>query len=362
MAVRRGANTAHVRDQLGQLMHVKGRQALPFVLGVGKRNRKTLATLTDALNATPGLGGFTQKTVRRYLEELTHLGADLQTVDEGRTRWYYLSRPYPILNDHTLSEGMALALLLTFRAARDGLPPDVLEEIASLEQVAKKRLQRGTTRGLREWPQKVQYIARSSTRGHRPVDERVRAVVYEAVIEKRPLDCEYRSLGNEQPRSMQISPLGLMFREQRCYVVCYLNDHSWERPRALPLVRFASARINEAAKFVAPAGFSLERFVAERNPVAIQQGTAPLALRIRVAPHTARWLEEQPLAEDQTVAPLADTDWREIRATVPDDSAIRSFLRALGEDCEVLEPPELLEEFKRLGRILARFYPSREGN
>jgi predicted DNA-binding transcriptional regulator YafY len=56
-------------------------------------------------------------------------------------------------------------------------------------------------------------------------------------------------------------------------------------------------------------------------------------------------LEETPISDDQTIADdRDDPDWCVLRATVPDTSAVRTWIRGHGAMAEVLGPKSLRRE------------------
>lgn len=338
--------------------HVDGRTRLPFLLGVGQQNAKTLDQITAELNRTFESGTnpiepISEKTVRRYLKELMPEVVEAGEETRSRPYKYYLEQSWPLLTEDTLTEPMALALILLFERAGHMLPPEVLDEIGSLQVAADRRLKRGSNDGYRDWRDKVRVVSRFP-RDLKDGRKDLRKVIYDAVMREKCLTCDYRK-GDGEEKKYTISPLGLVFQDGRCYVVCYARDSNWEKPRSLPLYRFQSAELDENARFESPLNFRLSDFAKDAGVTEIQSGSVPLKVKLRIRKRTFLWLEERLIGAITTME-SEDDDWRRITVSVSNDEGIRRLLRRLGKDVEVLAPPELRKEFAELAQTLADRY------
>jgi len=338
--------------------HVDGRKRLPFLLGIGEQNAKTLQQLTEELtrtfdSGTNSIEPFSQKTVRRYLQEL--LPDIVAKGEETRSRpyKYYLEQRWPLLTEDNLTEPMALALILLFERAGHMLPPEVLDEIGSLQVAAERRLQRGANDGYRDWRDKVRVVSRFP-RDLKDGRKDLRKVIYDAVMREKCLTCNYKRSDGEE-KQYTISPLGLVFQDGRCYVVCYSRDSNWEKPRSLPLYRFQSAELDESARFDSPLNFRLSEFAKDAGVNEIKSGSAPLDVELRIRTRTFLWLEERLIGDIKTTEPEGE-EWRRIRVSVGNDEGFRRLLRQFGSDVEVLAPPALRKEFAELARTLGERY------
>jgi predicted DNA-binding transcriptional regulator YafY len=103
-----------------------------------------------------------------------------------------------------------------------------------------------------------------------------------------------------------------------------------------------------------PDNFNLDDYIA-RGGFGLRQTGLDLNLKLRLKTVWAKHLEETPMTGDQELTQL-DDGWTVVKATVPDTSQIRWWLRGFGSDLIVDGPDSLLEEFHQESEQMRKNY------
>ncbi|RCH21834.1 WYL domain protein [Pseudomonas aeruginosa] len=77
-----------------------------------------------------------------------------------------------------------------------------------------------------------------------------------------------------------------------------------------------------------------------------------------ISPQIAWLLSETPLGPQQSLSPLPNTDWQNLRVPVPDDQETLWWVFGLGENARVYKPEKWSEEIKQKAARLVELYKS----
>ena len=179
------------------------------------------------------------------------------------------------------------------------------------------------------------------------IDPDIQATVYNGLMLGRQLEVTYRALSSgSAAKTYPVHPLGVVVMEQVVYLVCTVKQY--EDARFLAMHRIDAATLLEASARQ-PKRFDLDEFIARE--FGIRMGNSALGLKLKIRGVLAKYLQETPIAADQTMTALHD-DWSQLTATVADTVQLRMWLRSLGPSALVLEPDflrlEMQSEFETL--------------
>lgn len=295
------------------------------------RSSVTAAQLTERLEVEA-------RSVRRYITMLQDLGIPVEAV-RGRYGGYRL-RPGFKLPPLMWTEEEALAVTLGLQAAQQlGLSqtvPTVESALAKVERVLPP--------ALRERVQAVQetvvldLVARS--RGE--LSEYVISLSTAAYQRKRVWMCYQTHPGEENERAFDC--YGLVYHGERWYAVGYC--HLRQGIRVFRLDRVRALKVHEE-QFTPPANFDCLAYTIQAFAAIPSRWLAEVLLQTSLeqirdlVPATFATLEETP-------------DGILLRAYDDDLQHTARFLISLGCPFRVLQPPELVEELRKLaGSILA---------
>ncbi len=181
------------------------------------------------------------------------------------------------------------------------------------------------------------------------------ATVAEAVWSQRRLDVRYER-SNRSVGDRLLDPLGLVLKAGVWYLVAQADDGRGPRTYRVSRVHAAAVRVESFAR---PAGFDLEAFWSAYQRDYRRRAYGATA-HVRISPAGRELLflvGGVPARQARTSFTEPDADgW--VEAQVPIESIAHGHhaLLQLGEQVEVLGPPELRERMATSGRELARRY------
>ena len=174
-------------------------------------------------------------------------------------------------------------------------------------------------------------------------------VCQEALQKSRMMELVYQSEFNTN-LEMQVSPLGLVAKTQRWYLVVLRGD----RYRTLRVSRIASARIlNQTIK--QPADFRLEDYWKKwcREH---QKDHPGYQIHVRVTPTLAKILDQQRPATLMSPPMVDDSPWIDLTLEYESFEEARRMILGYGGAIEVLEPLALRHSVQDFARQTTKVY------
>ncbi|MEU8901013.1 WYL domain-containing protein [Nocardia sp. NPDC048505] len=279
--------------------------------------------------------GVTARTVRRDVERLRALGYPVH-AGNGVGGGYRLGAGRdlpPLLLDDDEAIVVAVALLAGVGGAVAVAGDTAVRALAKLDRVLPGRL-RGQVRALTE-------SVESFTGGRIPADPEVLMTLARACRDEVRARFDYPS--GDQTHSREVEPYRLVASDRRWYLLAYdLERADWRT--------FRVDRMTE----VHARTWRFQPRPAPEAAVHVQEGVAS-----RVYPRQARVLVHAPAATVRARVPGAAAVVRprgpercELLSGAADLDAVLYYVLRLGHDFEILEPPELAERCRTLGRRL----------
>lgn len=295
---------------------------------------------------------ITRRSIQRDLESLSHHFHDLRRHDTTKPFGWCWEGKTPLLEIPGMDVLSAVTFELLHRHAEYLLPRTTFRALEPYFRRAREVLAQNPEAKMSRWPKKVRVIPNGLAFRPPKVPRLLLDRVYNALLEERRLEVRYRRRGADAPKDYEVSPLGLVLRDGALILVCTF----WDYDNINQLLLHRMKRVEIVDKPVnQPRGFNLDAFIAEGH-IGFRRGDKPLRLRALIDQRIATGLEESPLSDDQTLAATADPHWLELRATVPDTTALRTWLRGHGSMAEVLKPKRLREEMAADAAALAKRY------
>jgi predicted DNA-binding transcriptional regulator YafY len=276
-----------------------------------------------------GFEVVTERTVQRDLNALANL-FPIRSDDREKPYGWFWMKDAPAFGLPALDPQTALTLKLAQNYLNLELPTATLDYLSPYFKAADNVL---TEMGgkLATWPDKVRFLPRGQPLLPPVIDQDVQRIIYQALMESRRAEVVYRKPAEVKEQTFEISPLGLVVRNQVVYIVCAIGEKA-TTPYQLILHRILKAQLLDKPVRELE-GFSLDAY--------IQQGGfgLPTGRQIRleaVFTHLAgRHLLETPLSEDQETEILPDGRIR-IAATVMETEELKMWLRSFGDGVEVM--------------------------
>ncbi len=312
---------------------------------------KTLGELKADVTDELGLDSLHDRTLRRDLQALQSAGIDVDVHDSPRGKIWKLG---PQAKATTKISASATELISL------SLGRQLLHPLA------------GTPfwRGIETFWNKIQEEVPATVLAHYEKFSRTLRVLgmpaksYEkqhgiiktlnrGIHEHRRVEIEYHSLG-KPPRSRKIEPYSIVLFQSSLYIIaaaCEVEDPE-TRMRSWKLDRFGKAVLLDEW-FKVPDDLDLDQFVG--NSLGIFIGNKPRNFRIRIGPHAARWVVEDPWHPDQKVKPLPDGSI-ELSVNAVHDLEIIPRVLNLGADAEIISPASARKQMAEIVKQLASKY------
>jgi predicted DNA-binding transcriptional regulator YafY len=230
--------------------------------------------------------GQSTKSAKLYIKRLRNMGYE---IEAARGKGYRLEGQ---LGEGRLllSEDEMLALFLSLERSSLDFPAALLERL-------RLRLLNLLSRGRRKLAQTLQTHHENGSRAYFADLDSLKAIS-KARESGRLLRLTYQGLKDTIPRRRTVQPLRLVPRQQAWYLEVWDVESHCEKSLRLD-------RIKDAVCLSEKGSVEPGQVVIAHHPWDF--GDTPLAVRLRVRPDLARWLEENPAHPSQNLVRLADS-------------------------------------------------------
>lgn len=242
----------------------------------------------------------------------------------------------------------ALTLHLAEEHLRTLLPASVADLLNPQFEAARQHLEGLSSNNLAQWARTVRALPNGKTLIPAPISVEIWRSVSESLLNQQQILIQYMSRNQGEVREFRLHPTGLVSRYSISYLIARVEGYDNLRHFALHRIR-AVELLNDKA--VTPADFDIDHY--------IQQGAFSMSsgentrLLADIHPQLAWILRETPLSHEQSIEPIADSDWFRLEAVVPMDQETLWWIMGLGERIRVREPGEWVDTlFKRLQSLL----------
>ena len=289
------------------------------------------------------------RTVQRDLDRLSIPFALQRDESTPSYRWS-LSDKAPI-DLSAMDTPTALALYLAEGHLLPLLPQSVLDQLGPQFRMARDYLDNLENNGLAHWARKVRAIPNGKSLQPAQIAPNVWDQTSTALLGHKQLQISYLSRSKIELKQLLIHPAGLVSRHAISYLIGSVDGYD-------DLRQFALHRICQAECLETPArareDFEIDLYIRQdlNTSTAIEQ----VELVADISPQIAWLLSETPLSTEQTLEPLEDTDWKRLRARVPDDQETLWWVFGLGENVRILEPETWVRSIKVKITKLSTFY------
>lgn len=289
--------------------------------------------------------GVTERTFYRDMVDLTLLGLHIE-VDPARGGYVLASRSFlPPLN-LTAEELLAVQVALD-NPVLTGTPWG--RSAAS----ARDKILAGAGRAAAgAFPAAVHVQLHPRPLAEDTGQREILALLQQTLAERRSVVLTYDSSSDppEVPRERTVDPYRLFFHSRSWYLAAFC--HHFREPRVFKVKRIRAASLTDRV-YEWPKDFDLEAWL--QGAWRLFLGEEPVTVRARFSPQVAHLVRETQYHPTEQVADEPDGGAL-FSATVHGWREISWWLLGFGDQVEVLEPPELRAELRRVGRWLAGRY------
>ena len=312
---------------------------------------KTLEEIKQDVIDELGITSLSTRTIRRDLEALQSAGIDVDSHDMQRGKVWKLGPRAKATTKISFSatELIALSLGRQLMYPLAGTPfwmgietfwNKIQEEVPSSVLTHYEKFRRTL---------RVLGVPAKSYEKQRGIIK----TLNRAIVEHRLVEIEYQAVGAPK-KTRIIEPYTIVLFQSSLYIICAAHEveDPDKRVRNLKLDRFGKATILDKW-FKVPSDLDLDQIVG--NSLGIFIGKKPRNFKIKIAPHAAQWVIEDPWHPEQKVRELNDGSI-ELSVKAVHDLEIIPRVLSLGADAEIVSPQSARKEMAATVKRLAEIY------
>lgn len=311
----------------------------------------TTAEVHRRILEMPAVDPVDLRTIQRDLVELANSGiVALDREDrDGRDVWRLDRRFLGINEDRAITGTIALTLKMAIEHASILLPLEAQAFLLGQSDRIEKALRREGAGGRTGWADKVRVVPAGFHVARPDVDPAVVETVYRCIATERRMSARLPIFGRTGATRVEISPLGLLYRQPSLLVVGWVHERGLVEAIRLEHIRKAVAQDIPIER---PADFNLDDFLWQGNFDG--RRIEPLRVRLRCSRRLADIWRHTPLGRDQVISGPKDAP--EIEATCDDNELFLGYLFGLGTEVTVVSPKALVDRISQLAYSLVMHY------
>lgn len=179
--------------------------------------------------------------------------------------------------------------------------------------------------------------------------EQAFAILEQAAEEQRTVIALYHAGGKQEPLSHKLDPYAIFFRKEDWYLAAYA--HLAKDIGFFKILRFKDVQFTDE-KFECPPDFNLDDHLSLMWELF---SGSPMDIKVKIASHKAYLVEEKQRHPTQEIIERLPDGSVIIKVHVPKQE-FSWWVLSLGSAAEILEPPELREEFKAIVEKMFKIY------
>ena len=290
------------------------------------------------------------RTIERDLSRLPDIFPSLIEVDD-RSKPLTYRQPVNARKYSAMNPTEAICLELAFSFLNPILPKKTLDPINPYLKEADAVLNESHAKKYKNWKDKVLTINEGLQLQSANVTQKVINNIHEALWDEKVVIAKYQSRTKKYADNYKIHPAGLIYRGRIIYLICSFDDNL-NKIVYLPLQRFKSIEILPEEK-----SFHHGKKVANlvKDLLGFKLNNKKLKVKLKFSKMAGAHLFETPLSKKQTIKETRDGYFM-VEDEVIDNMELRYWIRAFGDEVEVVQPKILRDEFTKLSKRLRKKY------
>ena len=290
-----------------------------------------------------------KRTVEKDLKRLPDEFPQMIEVDDS-SKPYTFRQPKNARKYSGMSPEEAVCLELAYTYLNPLLPNTSLNDIKPYLKEAEAVLSEHASSKMRRWKNKVQTINEGFQLEQAKIKEGILEDIHKSIWDGRTIIAKYRSPRRDKPKDYLLHPAGIVNRGRICYLICSFDER--DGVTYLPLHRFYKVSIirEQASRHknskVSDLTKDLLGFKVENNNINI---------KLKFSKAAGSHLHETPISSSMSIKESRD-GYIIIQDSVVSNSELRWWIRAFGDDVEVIKPIALRNEFKKISQRMVKLY------
>lgn len=280
-----------------------------------------------------------ERTIQRDLNKLSTIFPIIVFDDSKPYRWsldssFTLSTP-------SAKTDSALAITMAEPLLKRQLPASVFSFVSREREKSKQILGTLKQNTFIKWQDKIRNVQSGVKYGEQSIDNAIWEVITTSLLEDRQISVNYYSRKSRQEKALTLSPLGLVNKSNKTYLVAVARGYI--EPTIYALHRFRQATLLQS-KAIVPDGFTLDKYI-ETGALAWSEPNEPRHLLVaNISSDLAFTLQECPINDTQELKALECMNSEyQLKVSVPNNKETLWWLFGLNREVTVLEPSEWKE-------------------
>ena len=307
-------------------------------------------SITDVHNRLKQLGiSVSKKTVERDLARLPDEFPQMIEVDDS-SKPYTFRQPKNARKYSGMSPEEAVCLQLAYTYLNPLLPNTSLDDIKPYLKEAEAVLSENASAKMRRWKDKVQTINEGFQLQQATIIEGILEAIHKSIWDGRTIIAEYRSPRRDKAKEYLLHPAGIVNRGRICYLICSFDNR--DGVTYLPLHRFEKVTIVQEQ-----ASCHKNAKVSEltKNLLGFKVEKKNINIKLKFSKAAGAHLKETPISTSMEYDESKD-GYIIVEDSVTNNSELRWWIRAFGDDVEVIKPASLRNEFKKISQRMVKLY------
>ena len=249
-----------------------------------------------------------------------------------------------------MSPEEAVCLELAYTYLNPLLPNTSLNDIKPYLKEAEAVLSEHASTKMRRWKDKVETINEGFQLKQAKIKEGILENIHKSIWDGRTIIAKYKSARSPRPKDYLLHPAGIVNRGRICYLICSFD----ERPNVtyLPLHRFYKINIvqEQPSRHINSKVTDLTK-----NLLGFKVENKNINIKLKFSKIAGFHLYETPISNSQKISQSKD-GYIIVEDSVANNSELRWWIRAFGDDVEVIKPIVLRNEFKKISQRMAKLY------
>lgn len=298
------------------------------------------------------------RKIQRDLESLEQLGLfGIESDKRSKPYGWSINLNWKKLNLSLMDANSALAFATLQEVAHELLPETTLDELAPYFEKAQTIINNEASPLISHWKRSVGLINHDKLISLPEVDKNALSTIKKAIYHKKQIHADLkRYLISNQAAIWKhyhhINPLGLILREKEMTLVCSFGSFHKK------VYKFPIAFIKNVALTNEPCilldSYDFDKI--KNSYISTNNTHNTISLSILIRKDSTFILSNASLSPDQTIELTKEPGIVKLKATVASTPKLKTFLRGMANNIEVLEPVELREYFKKLSRNMLKKY------
>jgi predicted DNA-binding transcriptional regulator YafY len=290
-----------------------------------------------------------KRTIEKDLKRLPEEFPQMIEVDDT-SKPYTFRQPRNARKYSGMSPEEAVCLELAYTYLNPLLPNTSLNDIRPYLKEAEAVLSEHASTKMRRWKDKVETINEGFQLKQAQIKEGILENIHKSIWDGRTIIAKYKSARSPNPKDYLLHPAGIVNRGRICYLICSFD----ERPNVtyLPLHRFYKINIvqEQPSRHINSKVTDLTK-----NLLGFKVENKNINIKLKFSKIAGFHLYETPISNSQKISQSKD-GYIIVEDSVANNSELRWWIRAFGDDVEVIKPIVLRSEFKKISQRMAKLY------